>query len=120
MRQAKSALGALGVLLLGACVTINIYFPEAAAEKAADKVIDEVWGTQPGQEGRAPGPNSSYDPGTARILLALLELIVPAQQKLRFQPAERTGSPRVDSMRQSSAPATACRPAAAESMPNGR
>jgi hypothetical protein len=31
------------VLALGACVTINIYFPAAAAEKAADKIIDEVW-----------------------------------------------------------------------------
>lgn len=30
-------------LLLGACVTINIYFPAAAAEKAADRIIDEVW-----------------------------------------------------------------------------
>ena len=31
------------ILLLQACVTINIYFPAAAAEKAADKIIDEVW-----------------------------------------------------------------------------
>lgn len=30
-------------LILTACVTINIYFPAAAAEKAADKIIDEVW-----------------------------------------------------------------------------
>ena len=29
--------------ILTACVTINIYFPAAAAEKAADKIIDEVW-----------------------------------------------------------------------------
>ena len=29
--------------LLAACVTINIYFPAAAAEKAADRIIDEVW-----------------------------------------------------------------------------
>lgn len=28
---------------LAGCVTINIYFPAAAAEKAADKIIDEVW-----------------------------------------------------------------------------
>ena len=36
--------GMLAVLLvLPACVTINIYFPAAAAEKAADKIIDEVW-----------------------------------------------------------------------------
>lgn len=29
--------------ILSACVTINIYFPAAAAEKAADKIIDEIW-----------------------------------------------------------------------------
>lgn len=36
----------LAALTLSACVTINIYFPAAAAEKAADKIIDEVWQTQ--------------------------------------------------------------------------
>jgi len=36
----------LTALALSACVTINIYFPAAAAEKAADKIIDEVWQTQ--------------------------------------------------------------------------
>ena len=29
--------------LVSGCVTINIYFPAAAAEKAADKIIDQVW-----------------------------------------------------------------------------
>jgi hypothetical protein len=43
---------------LSACVTINIYFPAAAAEKAADKIIDDVWRLQeaapaPKQEGAA-------------------------------------------------------------------
>lgn len=33
----------LPLLALSACVTINIYFPAAAAEKAADKIIGEVW-----------------------------------------------------------------------------
>ena len=37
-----AALTALATVL-GACVTINIYFPAAAAEKAADAIIDEVW-----------------------------------------------------------------------------
>ena len=31
-------------LALSACVTINVYFPAAAAEKAADKIIEDVWG----------------------------------------------------------------------------
>jgi len=36
-------LSALFGIFLSACVTINIYFPAAAAEKAADKIIGEVW-----------------------------------------------------------------------------
>ena len=33
-----------GALTLGGCITINIYFPAAAAEKAADRIIDDVLG----------------------------------------------------------------------------
>jgi hypothetical protein len=33
----------IGAGLLSACVTINIYFPAAAAEKMADKLIDDIW-----------------------------------------------------------------------------
>jgi uncharacterized protein YdbL (DUF1318 family) len=32
-------------LALSACVSINVYFPAAAAEKAADKIIEDVWGS---------------------------------------------------------------------------
>ena len=43
----KKAVIALVVTMgLSACVTINIYFPAAAAEKAADKIIDDVWRLQ--------------------------------------------------------------------------
>lgn len=42
---------------LSACVTINIYFPAAAAEKAADKIIDEVWQLKP--ERSAPAPEKA-------------------------------------------------------------
>ena len=37
--------GLVALASLAGCVTINIYFPAAAAEKAADKIIDEVWRT---------------------------------------------------------------------------
>ncbi len=37
----------LAALAMSACVTINIYFPAAAAEKAADQIIDEVWQKTP-------------------------------------------------------------------------
>lgn len=45
--------------ILSACVTINIYFPAAAAEKAADKIIDEVWQLKQGQETPAPKPTDA-------------------------------------------------------------
>ena len=32
------------VITVGSCVTINVYFPEAAAEAAAERFIDEVMG----------------------------------------------------------------------------
>jgi hypothetical protein len=42
--------------MLASCVTINIYFPAAAAEKAADKIIDEVYRLDPnkGATGEKP------------------------------------------------------------------
>ena len=42
-----------GAVLSAACVTINIYFPAAAAEKAADRIIDEVWQLKKEQDSKA-------------------------------------------------------------------
>ena len=51
-------LAAALALSASACVTINIYFPAAAAEKAADRIIDEVWQLREGADG-APAQGSS-------------------------------------------------------------
>ena len=52
----KKIIGLLAVAaILPACVTINIYFPAAAAEKAADKIIDDVWQLKNGQ----PAPQTA-------------------------------------------------------------
>lgn len=42
-RTAMAGLAVLTGLTVGGCVTINIYFPAAAAEKAADRIIDEIY-----------------------------------------------------------------------------
>ena len=42
-RRLTIVAAASALLIQGACVTINIYFPAAAAEKAADRIIDEVY-----------------------------------------------------------------------------
>lgn len=74
-------------LFLSACVTINVYFPAAAAEKAADRIIEDVWGPaqQPTGTNRPASPQSSVlEQGARHILLAaagnVLELLVPAAQ----------------------------------------
>lgn len=56
----KSHAGRIGALMVVAaaagCVTINIYFPAAAAEKAADRIIDEVWQLKPGDSAKPAAP----------------------------------------------------------------
>ena len=51
---------------LSACVTINIYFPAAAADKAADKIIEEVWqlkdGTEKNTAPKDPAPKDATQP----------------------------------------------------------
>ncbi len=47
MRSIFAGTALIAALVLYGCVTINIYFPAAAAEKAADKIIDEVWQLKP-------------------------------------------------------------------------
>ena len=41
-------------LMLISCVTINIYFPAAAAEKASDKIIENVWSEDPQTKDSVP------------------------------------------------------------------
>src|SRR5688500_6668357 len=74
-------------LALSACVTINVYFPAAAAEKAADRIIEDVWGSEPESKPRAPTDQRGSwhsESGIERTLLAaagsVLDVLVsPAQ-----------------------------------------
>src|ERR1700753_2031395 len=59
--------------LLAACVTVNVYFPAAAAEQAADRIIDTVTSQQKSNETTAPAktpPNSRMAPASGQPLLA--------------------------------------------------
>ncbi len=53
-RQVAILMMAGAMLAMAGCVTINIYFPAAAAEKAADRIIDEVWQLKKGEEAKPP------------------------------------------------------------------
>ena len=54
MRSLTVSVVLVCILLLQGCVTINIYFPAAAAEKAADKIIDEVWQLKKSEQPATP------------------------------------------------------------------
>ena len=43
--------------LASACVTVNIYFPAAAVERAADQIVRETWG-EPGEPAKKEQPRS--------------------------------------------------------------
>ena len=73
-------------LALSACVTINVYFPAAAAEKAADKIIEDVWGGDKSSESDTKREDNKQtavreEAGAQRVLLAaaasVLNFIVP-------------------------------------------
>lgn len=68
----------LAVTLVG-CVTINVYFPEAAAQKAADQFIGNVLDgagqtTTPVPKPQKPGSDGHGQPPSAM----LLDLLIPA------------------------------------------
>ncbi|HVJ62050.1 MAG TPA: YdbL family protein [Tahibacter sp.] len=59
MRKFAWFLAALSLSLMSACVTINVYFPAAAAEKAAEQFIGKVIGDQaakPEEGAKQPPP----------------------------------------------------------------
>jgi uncharacterized protein YdbL (DUF1318 family) len=96
----------LAVLLTAACVTINVYFPAGAAEKAADQIIDSVIKgsgaalqsppatrpADPAAPGAAPAAAPAAPPSTSvpaietlqLLAVRMLDLLVPvanAQQQ---------------------------------------
>jgi uncharacterized protein len=77
MRRVLPLKIALASLLVAACVTINVYFPAAAADKAADQVIDNITrgGATPPQSHYAPAEEPDY---FVAALGGVLEAIVPA------------------------------------------
>jgi uncharacterized protein YdbL (DUF1318 family) len=59
------------VFTLAACVTINVYFPAAAAERAAEKFVGDVLGETP-EEGLLINP---LDPPSGVMLIAAANLL---------------------------------------------
>ncbi len=76
MRSITAALAA-STLALAACVTVNVYFPAAAAEKAADRIIEDIWGPEQGPKPEG-NEQSSLGEMAGDVLVATLDFVVPA------------------------------------------
>lgn len=89
---------ATGLLMLVSCVTINIYFPAAAAEKAADRIIEDVWG--PDAREAAPDDAESEEmsarPANLPVAIQVLEwLVKPAHAQADIN----INSPRINELK---------------------
>lgn len=70
-------------LALAACVTINVYFPAAAAEKAADRIIEDIWGPERSGKPAPDGQTSIWhapDDAMVAALRGALDFVVPAAE----------------------------------------
>ncbi len=84
MKLTRTLSAALLPLWVVACVTINVYFPAAAAEQAADRIIRDVYGETPPGRPQAPAtpqapaapPHSSAPRATSMVALAAQRLLM--------------------------------------------
>jgi uncharacterized protein len=80
----------LASLLVAACVTINVYFPAAAADKAADETIDKIMkgSGAPPQGYFVPANEPEHGPEHGVLLLAFDRLLTAAVPAANAQGAE--------------------------------
>jgi uncharacterized protein len=107
MRRVLPLKIALASLLIAACVTINVYFPAAAADKAADQMINEITGG--GAKGSTTTPPQSHvvpvREGEPNFLVAAfgnaLYVLVPTANAQDAEAALNVSSPAVTRIKQS-------------------
>ncbi len=79
MKQLKWFTSSMMTFMLVSCVTINIYFPAAAAEEAADRIIEDVWGPETQPKDPAEPDQQSQLKKEALTLSVLNWFVSPAQ-----------------------------------------
>jgi uncharacterized protein YdbL (DUF1318 family) len=103
----------LSCALLGACVTVNIYFPAEAIEKAADRFVKDIYQqkqqqkpaddskTAPKPDNAKPQPSSELElpmPGAGHpVADAILDLLVPSAYAA--QPNIEVSSPAIEQLK---------------------
>lgn len=99
MRKFGWSFALVGLLVLSACVTINVYFPAAEAQEAAREFVEKVIG----DDASAPAPSEAPKAGNSGGMAALLSFFIsearaqtpdislktPAIQAIQARMAER-------------------------------
>lgn len=98
MRTLKS-LFLLGVVLAAAsCVTINVYFPAAAAERAAERFVEDVLGEAREREDSMLLPSPDRPPNALLAAVGgMLDLLVPSAHAQ--QPDFRINTPQINAIK---------------------
>ncbi|OEU70733.1 MAG: hypothetical protein BA863_14700 [Desulfovibrio sp. S3730MH75] len=71
LKKTAQVLSLITLFAFAACVTVNIYFPAAQVEKAAEDIVDDVYGTNPQDPAKPNGDSSS--------LPSFLALLTPSE-----------------------------------------
>jgi len=77
MKKLTAALVLSSLFLVAACVTINVYFPAAAAERAAEQFVEDVL-AEPRKDGFRFDPAEAPLNPLSRMAFGLLDLLVPS------------------------------------------
>ena len=56
MKKKLNMIVVLAMVVLVSCITVNIYFPASAIQKAADEMVEDIRGMEPTQEQKKPEP----------------------------------------------------------------
>jgi uncharacterized protein len=61
------------IFLVSACVTVNIYFPAAAVERAADQIVKETWGGAAEPVKKEPPRSGLMRPPTVAVIFHFVD-----------------------------------------------
>jgi uncharacterized protein YdbL (DUF1318 family) len=84
------------VLVFAACVTVNIYFPAAAIQKAADEIVDDVRGTKDQKQ-----PEEKKNDKQSSVIDSLRGLVGPKEAEAQINADVST--PAIRSLKQAMA-----------------
>lgn len=72
IRSLKKIFPAFAILImLAACVTVNIYFPAAEVKRDAERIVNDVYGELEEDAVKQPGPESGREISVTRYLASL-------------------------------------------------